>query len=791
MKSVDQDYMDKIHQLLEGYDFRDRSQRSIEEQEDFQEWAERQRAMGFEVHIPPRLENRGDPYSRVTVEELMSLNDLVQSLLHLGRLKNKLKVAQQERDFNEFVDEVVTRIEQLPQRKLPEKPINEEQRAGAGLAAELVKIETLVEELDGGVTGPLNDVIVRGATEAENKRVALRHQVLVPIVAAYHGMGRKMKKRLHEKVTIPELTWNTLNEGDPRQGQPVTITRSELLSIALNMGNLSNLEKLSKGERWPVPTLQAVMDRELTKEDWDLVQLLWRQVDSLWPQIVAVEREQSGVVPEKVVPVPIETRFGTYEGGYWPVVYDAGRWQRAEDLEAAKLDDMFGIKSGVATQKGHTITRTQAFGPISLSLENVLFQHLEQVVTRIAYTSFARDVLRVIRNPRIRGIIDTRLGSEYRKQVEPWLGRIIHEGAVHAKAARWWQKVLKQARINMTVAAMGFRFSTGIAQTLGLTASAQRIGAVNVANGLRMVALRPRQSAEFAFSRSQELSNRNGAANREISEVFGQLRGKHSMLTEAQAWAFWHIGMIDRYMVALPTWLGAHQRGIREGMTDDEASAYADKAVRQSQGSGAEKDLAAFQSPNNDAMRFLTMFYTPFNVLFNEQWKGVRGLKKGQIAPIAGVTFWWMMAMTLADALMSGDAPDWDDEEDVLGWFGRNVFFSLFAGIPILRDAATYVERKSIGEYAEFNSNPITRIWDAIEKTYKAGDKLVTEGETPKRPIKQTADVTALLTGVPISQAGTSGQFLWDYHEGEADPQDISDWYFGITRGKVPEPSTE
>ena len=91
------------------------------------------------------------------------------------------------------------------------------------------------------------------------------------------------------------------------------------------------------------------------------------------------------------------------------------------------------------------------------------------MVTRIAFTAYARDTMRIISNPRIRGIIDTRLGPEYRKQFKPWLARIIHEGAVNAKAARWWQKVLKQARINMTIAAMGFRFSTGIAQTLGLT----------------------------------------------------------------------------------------------------------------------------------------------------------------------------------------------------------------------------------------------------------------------------------------------------------------------------------
>ena len=69
-----------------------------------------------------------------------------------------------------------------------------------------------------------------------------------------------------------------------------------------------------------------------------------------------------------------------------------------------------------------------------------------------------------------------------------------------------------------------------------------------------------------------------------------------------------------------------------------EAVAYADKAVRMSQGTGREKDMSAVQSPSSEAFRFFTMFYTPFNVMFNAQWQGVRGLKKGNVRPMIAVT---------------------------------------------------------------------------------------------------------------------------------------------------------
>jgi hypothetical protein len=185
-------------------------------------------------------------------------------------------------------------------------------------------------------------------------------------------------------------------------------------------------------------------------------------------------------------------------------------------------------------------------------------------------------------------------------------------------------------------------------------------------------------------------------------------------------------------------------------------------------------------------MKFFTMFYTPFNILFNAQWQGVRGLKRGDPRPMIGVTFWWLMASTLGDAMLSGDWPDDEDENGWIKWFGRNVFFGLFAGIPLARDWANFEERKITGQYAsDPGTTPVTRIAQAIAKAQKTGGKLY-EGEEVKDPIKTGGDLSAVLLGMPTSQVGTTAQFAWDVHEGDADPQSLSDWYFGITRGKTP-----
>ena len=795
MKSVDQDYFDRVHELLERFDFRQRSQREVEEKESFEDWAARKQAQGFEIVVPPRLANRGEHYTRVDVDTLDELNDAVQSLIALGRTKQRLLDDKAERDFNEVRDEIAAHIERLPNRKLPATVTEDEKRAGAAAAAALLKIETIADELDNhDPNGPMNRLLVQRASQAAIERDLLSEKALVPIARQFLSMDRKRQKAMHDKITSDRLTWNVLREGDPQLGSPVTMSRMEWIGVALNTGNLSNLEKMSKGERWPVRTIQDEVNKHLTKEDWDFVQSAWDNVNALWPDIAKVERELSGVVPEEVEGLEVETPHGTYKGRYWPVVYDIARSQRAENNTDTAADDLFGYKAGIATPKGHTITRTNATGPLTYRVEEILVDHIEKVTTRIAYAPWARDVVRMIDNPKVRGLIDTKLGPEYRRQIKPWLRRQITGSTIDKRGSAWWDRAARQIRVNLSISAMGFAYSTGAAQVLGLGYSAGRIGARYVGVGIRKM-LHPTEgfakAQDFVFSRSPEMARRGQELNREVVEVFRTLKGKHGWWTNAQAMAFWHIAMVDRYLVSMPTWLGAHQKAMDEGMTDAEATAYADKIVRNSQGAGREKDLSAIQSPNSEWAKFFTMFYTPFNVLFNAQWDTVRAAKSGDWRRAMMTTTWFMVATVLADALQSGDWPE-DEEgnvgfDDLLSWFGRNVFFGLFAGLPLARDGGNYVERKLRGQYADFQDP-----WSAlVEGAYKGGQqtyKIAFEGdEVTSAYIRSMSRTTGAAFGLPGAQFGKTGGFLWDVGTGVAQPDGVADWYRGLTSGQLPE----
>ena len=115
------------------------------------------------------------------------------------------------------------------------------------------------------------------------------------------------------------------------------------------------------------------------------------------------------------------------------------------------------------------------------------------------------------------------------------------------RGSAWWDRLLRQFRVNLSITAMGFAYSTGVAQILGLNFSAGRIGARYVGIGLKrmlhpqegLVPYKGEQGAqEFVFSRSQEMQRRGQELNREVVEVFQKMRGRHGWDTNAQAMAF-------------------------------------------------------------------------------------------------------------------------------------------------------------------------------------------------------------------------------------------------------------
>ncbi|MBU6407979.1 MAG: hypothetical protein KGS44_12755 [Alphaproteobacteria bacterium] len=785
LKGMDQEYLEQIHQLLETYEFKRRSDTFLAERKSFEEWAIEQSAKGFEVVAPPRLDKGlfSTNYRDLTVEEILGLSDTVKQIAHLGRWKKEMLDGQKKREYEAIVNEAVAAVEAIPQRgvSLLRRGTTRLQDKLGGLGhmlrsadAALLKLETIFEWLDGSEKGQgvFSRVIFRRMSEAQARERDMQGKLNKQLSDIYDKVPVEQRKRWGEILVLPELG--------------TKLNRSQLIAVALNIGNEGNLDKLLRGEKWDEKAVRAVLDKHLTKEEWQFVQDTWDLINGLWPEVEAMERRVNGVAPPKVEALSVETPFGTLKGGYYPAVYDPHASVEGEKIGAMKAEGLFDPEYRRATTRaGATRKRTGAAYPMLLSLQ-VIGQHLNEVSHDIAFREAVIDSYRFLSDKRIKEAVNNALGPEYAAQFEPWVKHIANEWAIDRKGVEGIEKFASVLRTNTTAVGMGFRITTMLSQVAGFANSIQRLGTIGMADGLRAFMKNPMEAVAFVHSRSGEMRNRMNDLERDIRQALLKIEGKTDFRSDVQRFAFRGIALFD-HAVTIPTWIGAYNKGLKDGMADADASNYADKMVRDTQGAGSAKDLAAIQR-GGEMLKLFTMFYSYFNVLYNRQRTLVRDAREvrsvGDAMEVLSQSFWLLIAPTLAASYLSGQGPD--DDEDWGSWALRNVFFGMFSGLPWFRDAANTINNMAGGKgnFGGAKLSPVQGVWDTLIHTGKDVAKLIEGEETSDAGIKYAFNSVGLLTGLPTGQVGATSQFLWDaLVSGSQSPESLKEWMSGLVYG--------
>lgn len=800
VKSMSQDYLDRIHGLLEGYEFKRVSQKAINARDEYARWAQEQTEAGHDVVAVERLAQTGKNYSRLTVEELLALNDAVRDLAFIGRKKQKLLDGKEERDFNEVVGEALASTNELPQLKAKDQFGGEGWLEAIGgkflsLNAALRKMEDVFDRLDAGrPNGVFNRVVFRPIVEAQSREHDMLDAIIGPLKDAMAKVPKKSVKRWQDRRTIDELPG--VDKYGRQTGEPATFLGEELILIAMNMGNRGNMEKLIGGYGWDKQLggmdaaqalLMDVLNRELSVEDWQYVQTVWDTIDSLWPEISALEKRVNGFAPEKVEAVPLETAAGQLRGGYFPVVYDPASRVGARNLEVEENGLFASNYFRSTTRAGSTKERTSFKGPLNLSL-GVINRHVAEVVHDITHREAVMNADKFLSDSRVRqAIIDT-MGPEIEAQMRPWLGHIANEWATDREVNSDFERFVKATRTNATVVGLGFRVSTMMLQVSGYANSIERIGIMPVMRGIRKMVSGP-EAWTFALENSNELKTRMTSMDRDIRDNARKLASKQkNVLDAAQQFAFHGIGYMDR-LVSIGSWHGAYDKALRQGMNHDDAVYEADKAIRQSQGSGAAKDMARVQRGTGrmgEAIKLSTMFYSYSSAFYQRQVKfaqdtrdAVRERDAAQIPDLAARFLWLNIVPALLSQWLAGRWPE--DDEDEAAWVMGELLTAQFQAIPFGREIAGGLQ-SGFG----YSYTPAEGFGKSVVAVVKDGQRVV-EGEDTKRATRNALELIGYSTGKVPGQIASSTQFLVDVGYGEQDPDTIAEWWTGLTKGKIKE----
>jgi hypothetical protein len=650
---------DQIAGLLERFEVAQVSLKRLDERRTMAKYLADLEAAGVVPDIAEEItdEARRVNYKELKVSEFRDLVDAVRQIEHIGKNEQKMRLAEERAAFEEVRDEIVTRIRAVGKvRELqidPRTPLTGIGRTAAflrGFAAQHLKAASIARILDGGKEdGPLWNTIIRTANDASDMETRMRAEaslklgeILKPVFALGNMGGKGM--------FFPSI------------GR--SLNREARISIALNLGNDGNRQRLLDGEGWTMEKLQPVLE-SLTEAEWMAVQQVWDFIDGYRPEIAAKERRLYGKEPTWVTPVPFTVRTSdgqevALQGGYYPVKYDPVASDRVATVDAAEdaKRELQGAYTAATTRRSFVKARAKEVRdrPLLYTLD-AAFSGVNDVIHDLSWHEWLISTNRLLRDTQFANAVRETRGPEFLKQLRDW-SKDNATGARGQQVAG--ESVLSWLRQGISASGLGFNVVSAAMQVTGFNQSIVRIGAKYVGQGIAQFSTSPFESSKMVAEKSSFMAERGRTQFREINEIKNRVRGQTEVARRVTAGTYFLMMNMQR-SVDIPTWLGAYQKALDAGKDDARAVALADQAVRDSQGSGLVSDLAAVER-GGPAMKLFTVFYSYMNTVYNmTAVQTMTARSKGKLA--ADYAMLLVVPVVLGYAIKSVIQPDAGEDE--------------------------------------------------------------------------------------------------------------------------------
>lgn len=718
-KNLAGEYLEAIDDLLYTYDFRKISAAAEKKRGGLLRYIEMMVKAGREneLAIPDHVITNANrtPYKTLTVQRLQGVLDALTNIEHTARLKKKLLDRQRERDM----DAVVADIQEAFDENVKGVDLN---RVPTGFerVRDAVKeyvnyasnADTLLRRLDGWKLGDVYRHIKSGIDRASSEEVVMRLRAGAELDKLFDGYSRGERRRMAVRQV-----W---------KGYDQSLSKWDLISIALNSGNKDNWERMtSRDNPHAISPAQAKeLLSNLDERDWKFVQSVWDHLDAeYWPQIAAREKRTTGVVPKKVEAMfmvsDIPNLPAGLTGGYYPIVYDRRfsakvAEEKHQEIQTAMQAGRFGKAQ---TRNGHTKERAAGSGGRTVELGiHVLFGHVHQVIHDLALSEEVANSWKILQDPRVRGMFERAGLLTDLASLEVWLqdtaaGQIVAAGVLGRMA--------RHAKSGFTVSKLAFNMSTVAIQFTGLVQSAAFLGKRDLVKGYSSyVAQGMYPAAQRIKARSVFMAERERTFQRDMFDLIGEtaktpisgsLADARDLLMSA---GFWAMQKVQFYVVDVPTWMAAHGQARKRGMTEDEAVHYADRAVARAQASGVYADRTAIErgtlgrdTRQNEFLRLFTALgsymFAKFNIaqeIVGRTRRDVADPGKSSIAAVLNGTIDMLLLFTVEAVLyhmIKGTLPGDDEDEDEQSWLAflaSQTALSAMGTLPFIRDMVSVIQ---------------------------------------------------------------------------------------------------
>jgi hypothetical protein len=659
-KNMGADHADQIEAILERFGLMGRYVAPTT-RTPLATWAQVQQDIGFDIEIPDIVqESVRKNFLELTPEEFQDVIDTVKQIAHTGKTQQLVLTMDRKVTFEKAKTEIVESINanasgRKAKTRTATTNIGRTIETLTGFFAAHLKAAIVAQIMDGGKDGgPLWNYLIRSANTAGNKETTMRaaatkriSEILDPVFK-----GGKMGGA---GVYFPSVDRS--------------FNRESVLTIALNMGNESNMQRLLDGEGWTIEQVMPII-QSLTAAELNAVQEVWDYSETFKAEIIEKSRRTVGREPNWIEPKPLQVmsadgQMVSLKGGYYPVKYDPRASARSQSLSAADqaLRDLKDAHIASTTRRSYTKSRVKEVHdrPLLLNLSG-LYSGIGEVIHDLSWHEWLIDSNRLMRSSAFDKAVREQYGVEFKDQITSWIKDVAagDKGANNAG-----EMALNYLRQGVSAAGLGFNLMSAVGQITGFAQSVVKVGAKWIGRGIAVSASDPSAAIERVYGLSSFMANRGSTQFRELNEIKNMVRGENVAMKRVKAGTYFLMMQMQR-MVDIPTWIGAYEKQLSINSDEKLAIAIADQAVIDSQGGGMLKDLSAIER-GGPIQKLFTVFYSFMNTNLNlAVLKGMTEKNAGKW--VAQQTMLWVVpvvTMYMLKKLLTPQAGDDDDKFDL------------------------------------------------------------------------------------------------------------------------------
>lgn len=778
--SLPVEYLEKIRETLEGVSLGSRI--TSKREESLRAFAAKKLSEGVVVDVEGIIDAQRKMlnWQDMTLEDFNALYNSVRRLHKAGVTENKMLREAEQRSRDEIVSEMAQSIEtNIKARPTPPAPTRAQQAGSAFREAGLLIAngDTILRELDGGqdlgpaqqaIKAPYNRAYRNGYNEGQIGYGARSEKAAEDLAGLYNVFDAKERANMRRPIKIP--------------GVDKQMSHGVVLSVLLNSGNADNkavlLNEFTEAE------LSAIYNHA-SKRDWDFAQSVWDYLETYWPEVEKATVRRQNYRPERVQAEPIQTKYGEYSGGYFPIRFDNSKsLSREEELQDMTDRIRYGQFVASHTKDSHTKERNGSRGKKLLLDPFVINSHIDQVVYDLEMGDAINDIYKVLYHPGTEQAFKDLGRTEAYHALDLWFRDIV-SGEMHLGGIS--EHVLRHLRAGFTISKLGMNIGTTLMQPMGLLQSAVVLGKRNVTMATMKFMHSPLRMAKFASETSGLMRIREETFNKEITlasqtlstgawrdivvgrlpNILGLPKGAEAGAKFMSAAAFYTIKKAQR-MVDLITYQAAFTKGMQKfGNDQDKAVQYAEDAVVRAQASGIFGDRSAFergtttkrfqQSEWVRAMTPLMSYFIAKNNIAYERTKQTNFRNPGQVIGWASDMAMLFTVEAMLTMLLRGEEPDPEDEGDT--WLGagfRETGKSVMAGIPFLREFASEAQGFRGGGVLSSTLGEFSKFWEQMD-----------QGDVDEALVKSGLRLGGVILQVPTSQPLNTGMAIKRELEGE------------------------